>query len=391
MKKLLQVVLMAITLTVVAQDKEERIKRDVEVAENVLGTIIRQHMDKRCNFCSTDVKGTYTPGYGVTLRVPYDNWAFNLGVTAPAVWGTVDNWGSEDGITVIRRDRWDEDVESKARAQADRERARSQRASSRDSLRNAYGDKILEAAKNFLADYGDLISLEPNEKILITTKSERSNYNFNFSFSGDVDMRTPKKKVVSVEALKADLSSYKQNKISRDQLLSKFRVINSELNDELSPDLELLSTIFSRLYRSDLSKTYFMEGAPYYERLKDFGVTYFMQVYSSNIGDFNRYSMPTLDLTDLNQAERDKKVKELYPIFEKDMKENMLEYGRTLSSLRDEEMVIFEIQLTKCKGCGIPATVEYSVKANVLKDYGLGKLSKEAALSKINTKKGNLQ
>jgi hypothetical protein len=265
------------------------------------------------------------------------------------------------------------------------------RTSERDSAKAAYGEKLLQASKTFLADYGDLIGLEPNEKILITTKSEKGGggYNYTFAFAGDY--KQPKRQVMSVEALKSDITQYKQNKISRDQLMSKFKVLNSELTDEMQPDLELLSTIFSRLYRSDLSKTYFMEGAPYYERMKDFGVTYFMQVYSSNIGDYNRFNMPTVNMEDLDQATRDKKVKELYPMFENDIRGNMLEYGRTLNSLKDDELLIFDVTLTKCKGCGIPATVELSVKASVLKDFGSGKISKDAALAKISLKKGALQ
>jgi hypothetical protein len=385
MKKLLSVVLMMTVGITVAQDKEERIKRDVEVAENVLSTLIRQQMEKRSSFWPVEVKGSYTAGYGVTLRIPYENWSFAFGVntTAPAVWRDDDR----NGVTVISRDKIREEIEA---GQLDKEKLKAKRSTDRDSAREAYGERLLEASKMFLADYGDLIGLEPNEKILITTKSERGG-NYTFAFAGDVNMKAPKRKVISVEAVKADLSQYKQGKISRDQLIAKFKVLNSDVNEEMQPDLELLSTIFNRLYRSDLSKTFFTEGAPYYERLKDFGVTYFMQVYSSNIGDYNKYSMPTLDLSNLSQEERDKKVKELYPAFEKDLKENILEYGRTLNSLKDEELLIFDVTLTKCKGCGIPATVEFSVKASVLKEFGTGKLSKDAAIGKMNVKKGSLQ
>ncbi len=101
--------------------------------------------------------------------------------------------------------------------------------------------------------------------------------------------------------------------------------------------------------------------------------------------------MPTVGLEDLDQAARDKKVKELYPQFEKDIKEDILEYGRTVKSLNPEESLIFNIRLTRCDGCGIPSSLEISVKANVLKDYASGKLNKEAALGKFSTKKGAAQ
>jgi len=56
--------------------------------------------------------------------------------------------------------------------------------------------------------------------------------------------------------------------------------------------------------------------------------------------------------------------------------------------LKDEETLMFEVTMTRCKGCAIPASLELSVKYSVLKDYSSGKISKEAAMAKINLKKG---
>jgi len=395
MKKMWSLGLVLASLVGLAQDKEERIERDVEVAENVLSTLIKQQLDKKSSFWPLDVDGNYTPGFGVTLRIPYENFPMAFTLVTENFEGPSWNNGGDamigiNGNTIVERRVYkdEEDKENKEKYKSDKEKLKI-KISEQDSVRASYSNKLLEASKIFLADYGDLIGLEPNERILITSKSEGGDRHHRFVFPGG-EFSMPKRKVISVEALKSDLTQYKQNKISRDQLISKFKVVNSELNEEVQPDLELLITIFNRLYSPDLSKTFFMEGPPYYERMKDFGVTYFMQVYSSNI-NHDRFSMPTLDLDDLDQAERDKKVKELYPIFEKEIKANMLEYGRTITSLNDNELLIFDITLTKCKGCGIPATVELSVKASVLKEFGSGKISKEAAVSKVNVKKGAVQ
>jgi hypothetical protein len=207
-----------------------------------------------------------------------------------------------------------------------------------------------------------------------------------YAISGD--FKKPQYKVISIEANKGDLTQYKQGKITRDQLIAKFKIINNVVNEESYPDLELLSTIFNRLYKSDLSSTYFMSSTPYYERIKDFGATFYLQVYSSNGAGDKKWNMPTVHMEDLDQAARDKKVIELYPKFEKDLKENIVEYGRTLNSLKDDEMLIFDVTLTKCTGCGIPSSIELSVKASALKDYGSGKVSKDATVAKINVKKG---
>ncbi len=117
-------------------------------------------------------------------------------------------------------------------------------------------------------------------------------------------------------------------------------------------------------------------------------MVYYLQVYTSNQSDLRKYDMPTVDLESVDKETRDKKVKELYPVFEKDVKESMLDYGRTLKSLKDDELLVFNIKMTQCEGCGIPSSLELSVKDSILKDFSSGKLTKEAALARINVKKG---
>jgi hypothetical protein len=169
------------------------------------------------------------------------------------------------------------------------------------------------------------------------------------------------------------------------------KVVNTTSAEETDPDLELLSSIFSRLYRVDLSKTYYTNENVYFERLKDFGAIFYMTVYSSEETDYKKWRMPTQNTDNMDQAARDKKVTELYPLFEKDIKENLLEYGRTVRSLKDNESITVNIRLTKCKDCGIPSTLELAVKNDVIKQFNTGQLSKEAALAKISVKKGPAQ
>lgn len=389
MKKLMTVVLCWLGMAMaIAQErsesiKDDRIRRDVEVAENVLSTLIRQQMERRTNFWVGDVKGTYTPGFGVTLRIPYENWVWAQGSNITTT-GTY----SQGGVTVIDRSRLrDEREKAEVEALASTSH-KAKRRVDRDSAQIAYGERLVAASKAFLADYGDLLGLEPNEKILITTKNDRQWNNLVFVTGQGSDY---KRTVITVEGQKSDLTAYKQGKITRDQLMGKLKVLNTEVTDENQPDLELMSTILNRLYRSDLSKTYYMEGTPDYEHLKNFGVTYYMSVYSSTDAGYKRWNMPTQGLEDISQEDRDGKVKSLYPLFEKDLKETMVDYGRTLTSIKDEEMLILDIKLTKCTGCGIPSTLELSVKASALKEYSTGKISKEVALSKVNVKKGTPQ
>lgn len=373
----------SVIFTTAAQKIDQgRMERDIEVAENVLQTLIKQQFQSQRTFFPLEIEGSYQEGYGVTFRFPAN-------YTTPLTITLGDNQIVLDGNAIGGElDMVEKHMENRIRLEIDDEvRLKERRKPMRtrvnlDSLQKVYNEKMIEAARTFLLDYHDLLSQLPaNEKILITNRGEQPRMWVNRYMS------SPRRTLIEVEAVKGDLNQFRSGKLTREQTLGRIRVVHSETEEKAEPDLELLSSIFSRLYRSDLSKTYFSDNNVYYERLKNFGVVYYMRLYSSNQRG-TRFDMPTVKLEDVDQVTRDKKVKELYPQFEKEMKENIIEYGRTLKSLGDDEQLVINVRMTKCEGCGIPATVEFSVKGSVLKDYSAGKISKDAALAKIVIKKG---
>ena len=396
MKKITRILIIGIGVLVsavaISQPKldEQRMNRDIEVAENVLSTLFKQQFERN-NFFPLKLNGTYVEGYGVTFRLPGGfNDPMRLFMMAPESPDEINpsefewNDGANSFSYSFHREEKDcEDCEKiKIRERSGAPRPSQPSKNQDDNEQDSFNAKFIEASKNFLADYGDLLSqLKPEEKIMITNRDEGHDSWFQA-------FNSTRQTSISIEAMKGDLTQEKQGKISREQLLAKIKVAKNEVNDKLDPDLELLSSIFERLYQPDLAKTFFSEGGIRYERLKDFGVTYYMKAYSSRQDDSELYSIPALALKDLDQEARDKKVKELYPAFERELKENMLDYGRTLKSLKDDESFFFNVKITRCKGCEIPSTLELSVKNSALKDFGSGKISKESALTRISVKKG---
>lgn len=379
------------TISFAQKIDQERMQRDLSIAENALGTIIKQNYEKRNMWL--EIKANYTPGFGVTIRLPNENanWIYEYhhfsdgrtSVVAPAASGSGDIIVYGNVTTTVSG-------QKPAKQDKDSEKIAKRNAESRDSARAAYYTAMIKSAKDFLADYGDLISqLQPEEKILITNRGEGGRYY-------DWGNRSQKRQLVTIEVTKGDISSYRQSKITRDQLMSKINVVNTETTDEIETDLELFSSIMGRLYRSDLAKTYYSEGNIYYERLKNFGVIYYMSAYSST--EQNRqpsdktqgrmWQMPTQRLEGLTQEQRDKKVIELYPQFEKELKEYIVEYGQTIKSLKDDEMIVFNVQITKCVGCNIPSTLELSVKNGLVRKLAAGQTSKADVINAINVKKG---
>ena len=433
--------LMVVNTSLFAQKNDDRMKRDIAVMETALSEMIKQELDQR-NFFFSEVKGNYVAGYGVTFTVPTNM------LSSVTVLGSQNDMLVIDGtVTGFGQPRWAQQQLQEAQEElaiAEREMATQEAMKKKDqpktpskakepgkkksdnsdegitvvgelssvrvrpgvqvyspsgtrkrinndSMAVVNNDKIISAAKNFMADYGDMLSqLSTEERIVVTNRGNTQNQ---FNYFG----QNNKSSLMSVELRKSDLIDFRQGKLNREQLIAKMKVVNSVTSNKVEPDMELLVSIFNRLYREDLSRTYYTQGSTYYERLTDFGAILHMQVVSSIVNEYNvpakeaRLVMPTLGLANLTQEERDKKVKELYPMFESELKENILDYGRTLKSLNDNEQLIVNVTLTKCQDCGIPATLELAVKASVLKDYNAGKLEKSAALSKIEVKKGAAQ
>ncbi len=101
-----------------------------------------------------------------------------------------------------------------------------------DSIREASTAKTIHACKEFLADYGDLLTqLSANEKIMITNRGDGDR----IWYGAFVNSARPS--YVSVETSKGDISQLKQGKMTRDQFMKSIKVINSVMDDELQPDL----------------------------------------------------------------------------------------------------------------------------------------------------------
>ncbi len=92
-----------------------------------------------------------------------------------------------------------------------------------------------------------------------------------------------KKNKFSAEIKKSDLNAFKTGKISKEEALNKIKITTPDVEIPVEQDIELLASIFDRLYRPDLSKTFFIAGKAEYDYIPDFGVIYHMNLVSSNL------------------------------------------------------------------------------------------------------------
>lgn len=338
---------------------QERMDRDLKIAENILGTLSNS---ERGFFSSRSVESNYVPDYGVIFSLPQSSLVYTSTSKKGVV---VSENNSSSGYTYVISD---SDSGNNKGVNA-------------EELKEEIDTQLKEQMTLFLVDYADLIGqLKSADRIMINVKNNRNHVWLSN------DNVTEKNMGKTAEIAKSDLIAYKSGKATRDATIGKIKF--TEVNDKMEKDLELFSSIFSRLYEPDMSSTYYASSRNInYERLDNLGAIFSMRVYSSSSDNNGKHTIRTTGERGLTQDERDAKVNEMYPEFEKNMRQNIIDYGRTIKSLKPSEMLIIKVRLTECDDCSMPKSIELSVKGSVLSDFDSGKLSRDKAMAAISIKK----
>ncbi|MBX2816370.1 MAG: hypothetical protein KTR24_10240 [Saprospiraceae bacterium] len=349
---------------------QERITRDLEVAAEVLTTLLEQQReDRRNGFWHSSIDVHHTEGVGAVFTIPRNR----FGGQFPAI-VIQDDDNTQERIVI---------EEKLAAAQV----ATGLRGEEDDEDLSAH---IIEAAKVFLTDYGSLLrNLDASERVIIKTATSNLHNRFVFHIGGrgQQEARFHHGGRVEISTHVADILAHESGNIDDQSFADRIEIKEIEESEDVrEPELDVFGSIIYRLFREDFSKTYYMDSHPYYDRLSDFGVTYQVKVYSSSSED-GRHYIPTLGKRDLTQEQRDHLVNGLYDQFVQDFKQNVLDYGHTLRSIDDDEAVIFVINLTECKNCEMPKEIELSVKKSILDGYRKGSIPLDRALEGFGLKK----
>jgi len=368
---------------------QKRMDRDLEIAENILQTLSNSGENRF--YSSHNTESSYIPDFGVIFSSPSNNFSIR---TLDIKGGKNREYiisGNATGRNVIVAPSSEGDTYSYSYTTSDddcddcpdKKDLKEKLKKGQEEWAKKSEDMFKEQTTAFLVDYADLIGqLKPSDKIMITSKSKNSHV----LWMDDSDKKR-QSTGRTAEILKSDLIAYKQGKSSREATIGKIKFASTVKDEKVERDLELFGSIFAKLYDSDMSPTYYSSSHRInYERLDNFGAIYNMRVYSSS-QDNGIHTIRTTRESGLTQEERNQKVNAMYPAFERSIKENILDYGRTIKSLKPNEMLMFKIRLTECKGCEMPRSIEVSVKANILSEYGFGKITKDKAMQSITIKK----
>ncbi len=362
---LILIFITAFAVTTTAQSiDDDRMHRDLEVAENALGTIIAPNSSDfpRWHIGDKDIEADFVKDYGVVFTVNTSGF------------GQIKLYGKSKS----KDDKSDSVVDLNKSSEKEK-------------------NQFIENCKTFLADYAGIIGqLNKGQRISIRGGGMDSHFgNLENIYFTDENSRGTSRSVLRtrgkthgdseliVEVEVGKINALRQGNISRDAFFKSVSVVENVMSYEKDPDLETLSAMFHRLYKKDLSKTYYSERQPKYSKLSNFGIIVKMKFYSSYEDD-NVYSMPTISKKGLTLKERNEHVMQLLPKFETDFKDNLVNYGRTLKNLDSDETIMFEINMTTCKGCkDFPRTMKFSIKKSVLHKYNRGKLSMKEAIDMV--------
>ena len=374
MKHILNVIIVfaiAFTTTNAQTIDKDRMHRDLEVAENALSTVIKTDKDDYPSWPSfghSDIESGYIKDYGVVFTVEQRN-SYHYKKLIKDKDGKSDP--KEKFVETMKEEK----------------------------------EHFIQNSKTFLADYAGIIGqLDNEDRISIRRGGSSSNDSWAYSndffviASGESDGQAKtvwgfdkdhakEMSELLIEVSVGDIRALQRGDMSRDQFFNTVEVISNEISHEKDADLETLCAMFHRLYKKDLSDTYYSERMPKYSKLSNFGATIKMKFYSS-WEDNKVYSMPTIDKEGLTLEQRNNYVMELLPKFTEDFKYNLINYGRTLKNLDNDDILLFEINMTTCKGCkDFPRYMKFSVKKSVLHKFNRGKMSMDEAIGMVNVDK----
>lgn len=368
--------------------EEKRMKRDIEVAENILTTLIEDAASN--TFQAYQVEGTYLESYGLLFTIQHKLGGFAV---APRV--------ILDGNRIAR-----------GRAESGRLKERGLRGSASavviDTSAVLDQEKIKALSETFLADYGYLLTQLPdNERICIKYREGRASGFAGFSnLAFTIEDKALTAPGFTMVVSKKVVEDHRSGKIGRQALISKIEYSETVVESaETDRELVLLHSIFNRLYQRDLSDGFYIRGKGSMEKITGLGVLFSYRfstkhhtegLFFSN--DQYRYYYYDKDepgkrgqLRLFEEEPPKEEAEELeepdFEAFLEDFKSNIIEYGSTVRDLKDDEVLSFELQLPNCSDCDDrPEKVKITAKKPLLEGYRKGQIELEEAVAQLQVR-----
>jgi len=398
MKYIQKLTLSIVSLTLIfglqsirAQDIDtNRMNRDINIMKNILQEMfktqmkgshdnIRVHSIGEFHFGQNDIRGTYLPGYGIILNISTGRRPFILFQDDKNSFSYSFQYGDDSkGVKVTE-----------------------------ESISN----RIIE----FLKDYGSTIGqLSDDDKIMVIYDSRTDRGpRIDFFRSSDDKEKAPDEQLptISVIATKSDLQAYRAGNLNEEQFRNRLDINTTTETSQKQMDMKVMANIFKTAFEESDEKSFRVTGSVDYLKLDNFGAFFsFDARYSSNsfavidkiraINVFNDAGKDSksqrVDVRSLSdsakavefskrQGQTKEEVLKAYDQFISDLKEYLVDYGRTLRSIQSNHHIMVSVNInTRYKE--IPEHLDLQVQKSTLVAIDKGSMSREQVINKIQVR-----
>lgn len=364
-----------------------RLNRDINIMENILSELFqvksssssqRSRLVMAFGSRSEEVRGTYLPGYGVIFQIskPYAN----ILITS------TDEEEEEHTVVFQYSDSGEEEEEVNA-----------------ESVKNRIVD--------FLKDYGSTIGqLSSDEHVMVIYGGGPDNRNTPVNIFNSSGMKSAKSTgtdlpVISVSAQMADLAAYRSGDLNVQKFRNRLSISETERNNTEDKDLRIMSKIFETAYE-DNEDGFEVRGSVDYLKLDNFGALFFFEarkgtnyaisdiqirsVSDSNNAQRVRALVETRQALEEQQKAAEQQREELrknaataFETFKNELKEYLVDYGRTLSSVDSNQYILLSINLNVSVD-EIPERIDLQIAKSVLDQMDRGDIDREQAISRVS-------
>ncbi len=360
----------------------DRMNRDINIMENILQELFKTQWAAHGNTVQVragtfsfngnkEIRGTYLPGYGVIFTIPGGPPAFVM---------TSDADGDVSGYTFQYGNDGD-------------------------------GEKVTEQTvtdriKEFLRDYGSTMGqLSDNENIMVIYDTQSSNNHF-FSFRTEADHKKHKTlPVISIVTSKENLQAFRSGDISDSQFEDRLVISKTSADAKEKLDLKVMANIFETALKEESG--FRISGTVNYLGLDNFGALFsFNARYGDNSFSSLRAALnlngsidvrrnddgkPHVTVTKNNDKEDDleenqkKQLEEernAYDSFVRVLKEYLVDYGRTLKSVKPDQYILVSVSLSS-RIDEVPERFDMQIQKSILEEVDKGSMTRESALDEI--------
>ncbi|MFY0684729.1 MAG: hypothetical protein JXR20_09260 [Balneola sp.] len=372
------IILLTSPLALAQNFDANRMNRDIKIMENILGemfkTYNKNNQNSRATFSfgningSDNVRGTYLPGFGIIFNVKHS--------TGLVIMESASNSSSMQSFY----------YSSESSSEGDPE-------VNKENIQ----DRIIE----FLKDYASTIGqLKPNENVMVIYGSKPS-HSFpalvvrSTNDKTEVQEKREKLPVISGSVAKKDLDDYRSGKINASNFENKVKTASTTDKEYL--DLKVMSNIFETALRDQDEESFRLSGNVNYLLLDNFGAIFNMDAsFSSSNRFFDTYSGFTISgsyvATQSRQANEEAikkeetehlaKVNDAYKKIKTNLKEYLVDYGRTVSSVTSDQYILTTVNI-RGRYTDIPERIDVQLKKSVLDQLDKGSITREKALEQV--------